>query len=151
MAKTKLDLMPGQGLLYNTRYKNPNAPAFRGQMMAPTGEFLSLQAWFKTTKGIDENYLSLKIEPLVADDKPDEKGKEATLTKNCFSSNMRRLRYLKGFTQDEVANALSISRSNVGAYEEGRAVPKFDRLIQIAEYFNITVDSLLKEFIIGNE
>ena len=64
--------------------------------------------------------------------------------RNHFAANLQKLRLKKGITQGKLADDLLLSRPNIGAYEEARAAPKYDQLIQIAEYFNITIDELLK-------
>ncbi len=57
--------------------------------------------------------------------------------------NIRYLRKLRGFTQDEFANKLKIKRSLLGAYEEGRAEPNFDVLQQLSHIFKLSLDDLL--------
>jgi transcriptional regulator with XRE-family HTH domain len=42
--------------------------------------------------------------------------------------NLKYLRKLRGWTQEEFANKLSIKRSLIGAYEEERADPRLDVL-----------------------
>jgi transcriptional regulator with XRE-family HTH domain len=63
---------------------------------------------------------------------------------NHFAKNFKKLRLNKGFTQQQLAAHLKISRPNIGSYEESRAEPSFDRLIQIADLFKISIDELLK-------
>nr|WP_317047272.1 XRE family transcriptional regulator [Pontibacter arcticus] len=53
------------------------------------------------------------------------------------------MRKSAGFTQAQLAEKLEIKRSLIGAYEEGRAEPKLSTLINIAQLFNITLDSLI--------
>lgn len=57
--------------------------------------------------------------------------------------NLRHLRKLRGFTQDEFAQKLGIKRSLIGAYEEERADPRIDVLEIVMEMFNISMDDLL--------
>jgi len=57
--------------------------------------------------------------------------------------NLRYLRKLRGWTQDQFANKLQIKRSLVGAYEEERAEPRLDVLEQIANIFKLSLDDLL--------
>lgn len=61
-----------------------------------------------------------------------------------IAKNIRVLRELKKFTQDQLAEALEINRSRIGAYEESRSEPPYDLLIKIADYFHISTDALLK-------
>ncbi|HEX8356576.1 MAG TPA: LexA family transcriptional regulator [Segetibacter sp.] len=57
--------------------------------------------------------------------------------------NLKYLRKLRGWTQEEFAGKLKIKRSLVGAYEEERAEPKLEVLEIISSIFKITLDDLL--------
>ena len=57
--------------------------------------------------------------------------------------NLKYLRKLRGWTQEEFANKLSIKRSLIGAYEEERADPRLDVLEIIADMFKLSLDELL--------
>ena len=57
--------------------------------------------------------------------------------------NLKYLRKLRGWTQEEFANKLGIKRSLIGAYEEERAEPRTDVLEIVSEIFKVTLDELL--------
>ncbi len=57
--------------------------------------------------------------------------------------NLKYLRKLRGWTQEEFANKLRIKRSLIGAYEEERADPRLDVLETIADMFKLSLDELL--------
>lgn len=57
--------------------------------------------------------------------------------------NLKYLRKLRGWTQEEFANKLGIKRSLIGAYEEERADPRIDVLEILSEIFKVTLDELL--------
>ncbi len=57
--------------------------------------------------------------------------------------NLKYLRRLRGWTQEEFANRLHIKRSLLGAYEEERAEPRIDVLETVGEIFKLTLDELL--------
>ncbi|MDH5381876.1 MAG: LexA family transcriptional regulator [Cyclobacteriaceae bacterium] len=61
------------------------------------------------------------------------------------ANNLKYLRKLKGLTQEQLAEALNIKRSLVGAYEEGRADPRLSNLTNMAEFFDTTVDYLINQ------
>lgn len=65
--------------------------------------------------------------------------------KNHFQKNFKKLRKKIGRTQQGIANDLLVSQKAVGAWEEGRAKPGFDTLINIAGIFGVTIDQILKE------
>ena len=57
--------------------------------------------------------------------------------------NLKYLRKLRGWTQEEFANKLRIKRSLIGAYEEERADPRLEVLEIIADIFKLSLDELL--------
>jgi transcriptional regulator with XRE-family HTH domain len=59
------------------------------------------------------------------------------------SKNLRYLRKLRGWTQDQFANKLNIKRSLLGAYEEERAEPRIEVLQEVARIFKLSMDELL--------
>lgn len=59
--------------------------------------------------------------------------------------NLRYLRKLRGWTQEEFSNKLNIKRSLVGAYEEERAEPRLEVLEVICGLFKLSLDELLLE------
>lgn len=57
--------------------------------------------------------------------------------------NLKYLRKLRGWTQEEFAAKMGIKRSLVGAYEEERADPRLDVLEIVSEMFKLSLDELL--------
>ncbi|MEN9570464.1 MAG: hypothetical protein RL172_1695 [Bacteroidota bacterium] len=57
--------------------------------------------------------------------------------------NLKYLRKLRGWTQEEFAIKLGIKRSLIGAYEEERADPRLDVLELVSELFKLSLDELL--------
>jgi transcriptional regulator with XRE-family HTH domain len=57
--------------------------------------------------------------------------------------NLKYLRKLRGWTQEEFAQKLNIKRSLVGAYEEERADPRLDVLEIVGDMFKLSMDELL--------
>jgi len=60
-----------------------------------------------------------------------------------FADVFKKLREEQGMSQQELANALKISKSTVNMYERGERRPKFEVLEAIADYFNVDTDFLL--------
>jgi transcriptional regulator with XRE-family HTH domain len=61
------------------------------------------------------------------------------------NKNLKYLRKLRGWTQEEFAQKLRIKRSLLGAYEEERADPRIDILEIVADMFKLTLDDLLRK------
>ncbi|MGL4630802.1 MAG: XRE family transcriptional regulator [Leadbetterella sp.] len=61
-----------------------------------------------------------------------------------ISKNIAHLRHLKGVSQEYLATELNITRSRLSSWEEHRAEPPIDLIIRLSEYFNVSVDSLVK-------
>ena len=60
-----------------------------------------------------------------------------------FNEKLQALRKQKGLTQEELADALYVSRTAVSKWESGRGYPSIDALKDISAFFNITIDELL--------
>lgn len=67
------------------------------------------------------------------------------------NTNLKYLRKLRGWTQEEFANKLKIKRSLLGAYEEERAEPRIDVLEIVADMFKLTLDDLLRKDLTDNK
>ena len=50
----------------------------------------------------------------------------------------------KGISQEDLANALNVSRQAVSKWESSQSVPDMDKIVALSSYFNITTDYLLK-------
>ena len=53
------------------------------------------------------------------------------------------LRKQKGFTQDQLAQVLYVSRTAISKWESGRGYPSIDSLKAIAKLFSVSIDELL--------
>ena len=60
-----------------------------------------------------------------------------------FHNKLQELRKQKKLTQEELAQALFVSRTAVSKWESGRGYPNIDSLKAIAKYFGVSVDMLL--------
>ena len=67
------------------------------------------------------------------------------LAMSIANKNLKYLRKLRGWTQEEFAQKLRIKRSLLGAYEEERAEPRIDILEVVADMFKLTLDDLLRK------
>ena len=60
-----------------------------------------------------------------------------------FNEKLQELRKSKGLTQEELAEALFVSRTAISKWESGRGYPSIDSLKGIANYFSVSIDELL--------
>ncbi|HNJ25107.1 MAG: LexA family transcriptional regulator [Chitinophagaceae bacterium] len=67
------------------------------------------------------------------------------------NQNMKYLRKLRGWTQEEFAQKLGIKRSLLGAYEEERADPRIDVLEIVCNMFKLTLDDVLRKDLSNNK
>ncbi len=62
-----------------------------------------------------------------------------------FSKNLKKLRSIKGVSQQKVAEYLTITKQGYSLYETGNREPDYETLLKLSEYFDVTVDELLNE------
>ena len=60
-----------------------------------------------------------------------------------FNEKLQELRKGKGLTQEELAQAIFVSRTAVSKWESGRGYPSIDSLKEIARFFSVTIDDLI--------
>jgi transcriptional regulator with XRE-family HTH domain len=64
---------------------------------------------------------------------------------NYLAHNIKHIRSLKGLTQEQFAEDLHVSRSRISSYEENRAIPPVDFLVDLSNYFKLPIDILVKK------
>ncbi len=60
-----------------------------------------------------------------------------------FHEKLQELRKSRGLTQEELADALFVSRATISKWESGRGYPSIDSLKEISRYFSVSIDDLL--------
>ena len=68
-----------------------------------------------------------------------------------IGKNIKKIRSLKKLNQSNFADLFKLSRASIGSYEEERAEPKIDKIIEIANYFSIDLNIILKKELSVNE
>ena len=61
-----------------------------------------------------------------------------------FGFRVKMLRKCSGLTQEQLAEKLHISISHLAKIEIGRNAPSVDLVLEMAEFFGVTVDELLR-------
>lgn len=62
-----------------------------------------------------------------------------------IGSNLQFLRKMSGLTQEALAEKLEVSRQTISKWELDTAWPEIDKLIDLCELFNCTMDQLVRE------
>lgn len=59
-------------------------------------------------------------------------------------NNLKLFRKRNGYTQEQVAERLGVSRQAVAKWERGESLPDIENVIALADMYEITVDSLVR-------
>ena len=59
-----------------------------------------------------------------------------------MKNRLEEIRKAKGITQEELANALEVSRQTVGSLENGRYNPSIILALKIARFFNVSIEEV---------
>lgn len=60
-----------------------------------------------------------------------------------FNNKLYELRKQKGFSQEELANRLNVSRQTISKWEVGESTPDMEKLVAISDLFEISLDELV--------
>ena len=60
-----------------------------------------------------------------------------------FSEMLTYLRKREGYSQQELSEKLSVSRSAISMYESGKREPDYETLEELADFFNVNMSTLL--------
>lgn len=62
-----------------------------------------------------------------------------------FAQKLTNLRIQNGYSQEKLAEKLYVSRQAVSKWEVGTTLPETDKIIAISNFFDVSIDYLLKE------
>ena len=62
-----------------------------------------------------------------------------------FSDKLIALRRKAGWSQEELAERLNVSRQSVSKWESAQSMPDIDKIVQLSSLFSVTTDYLLKD------
>lgn len=68
-----------------------------------------------------------------------------------FGTNIKKIRQVKGLSQKAFADLFDLNRGVISSYEEGRAEPKIETILKVANHFNLNLDKLLTETLQVNQ
>ena len=62
-----------------------------------------------------------------------------------LADKIMNLRKKNGWSQEDLAGMLGVSRQSVSKWESAQSMPDLNRILQMAELFDVSTDFLLKE------
>ena len=62
-----------------------------------------------------------------------------------FADKLIQLRKKSGWTQEELAQQMHVSRQSVSKWEGAQSVPDLEKMVQLSRLFHVTTDYLLKD------
>ena len=60
-----------------------------------------------------------------------------------FGKNIKKLRKMKGYTQEQLADVLNTTRSCISNYELGNRQPDSETVTAMADFFDVSIDFLM--------
>lgn len=62
-----------------------------------------------------------------------------------LQEKLQMLRKKSGYSQEQLADKLCVSRQTIGKWESGQAIPELYGLIQLSELYGVSIDRMVKE------
>lgn len=62
-----------------------------------------------------------------------------------YNNKLYELRKQKGFSQEELANRLNVSRQTISKWEIGETTPEMEKLMALSELYEISIDEMVFE------
>ena len=62
-----------------------------------------------------------------------------------IATNIKRLRADYKVSQQEFADAMSVTQQAVAKWEQGVSIPQADRIMEIADFFNVPVEAIMND------
>lgn len=62
-----------------------------------------------------------------------------------FAEKLIQLRKKSGWSQEELANQMNVTRQSVSKWEGAQAIPEIEKLLKLSELFGVSMDYLLKD------
>ena len=59
-----------------------------------------------------------------------------------MNNNLKNLRKIKNVSQNDLADALSVSRQTINSIENGKLDPSLTLAIKLTRYFNVSIDEI---------
>lgn len=99
------------------------------------------QSWHNTEKFFKDTKKRTESEKQLSGKRKDEKMEEVMI----LAEKIINLRKKNGWSQEELAEKLGVTRQSISKYEGAQSIPDLDKILKLSEIFGVTTDYLIKD------
>lgn len=99
------------------------------------------QSWHNTEKFFEDTKKRTESEKQLSGKRKDEKMEEVMI----LAEKIFNLRKKNGWSQEELAEKLGVTRQSISKYEGAQSIPDLDKILKLSEIFGVTTDYLIKD------
>lgn len=99
------------------------------------------QSWHNTEKFFEDTKKRTESEKQLSGKRKDEKMEEVMI----LAEKIINLRKKNGWSQEELAEKLGVTRQSISKYEGVQSIPDLDKILKLSEIFGVTTDYLIKD------
>lgn len=99
------------------------------------------QSWHNTEKFFEDTKKRTESEKQLSGKRKDEKTEEVMI----LADKIINLRKKNGWSQEELAEKLGVTRQSISKYEGAQSIPDLDKILKLSEIFGVTTDYLIKD------
>lgn len=99
------------------------------------------QSWHNTEKFFEDTKKGTESEKQLSGKRKDEKMEEVMI----LADKIINLRKKNGWSQEELAEKLGVTRQSISKYEGAQSIPDLDKILKLSEIFGVTTDYLIKD------
>ena len=100
-----------------------------------------VQSWHNTEKFFEDTKKRTESEKQLSGKIKDEKMEEVMI----LADKIINLRKKNGWSQEELAEKLGVTRQSISKYEGAQSIPDLDKILKLSEIFGVTTDYLIKD------
>ena len=99
------------------------------------------KSWHNTEKFFEDTKKRTESEKQLSGKRKDEKMEEVMI----LADKIINLRKKNGWSQEELAEKLGVTRQSISKYEGAQSIPDLDKILKLSEIFGVTTDYLIKD------
>ena len=99
------------------------------------------QSWHNTENFFEDTKKRTESEKQLSGKRKDEKMEEVMI----LADKIINLRKKNGWSQEELAEKLGVTRQSISKYEGAQSIPDLDKILKLSEIFGVTTDYLIKD------